>query len=80
MVHDGQLAEMGHYYSFVYDRATKSWFRFNDHTATRVESELEVFDESLGGKGNHKCAYSLVYVNQKIATALEKMPFSRYPD
>jgi hypothetical protein len=37
-----------------------------------------VFDESIGGKGNKKCAYSLVYVNQKIASMLEKMPLSHY--
>lgn len=39
-----------------------------------------MFEESLGGKGNGKCAYSLVYVNQKIASMLEKTPLANYPD
>ncbi|TNV86827.1 hypothetical protein FGO68_gene17503 [Halteria grandinella] len=78
IVHDGQYAESGHYYSFIYDRASQGWYRFNDHNASKVESEIDVFEESLGGKGNNKCAYSLVYVNQKIANMLEKMPFQKY--
>jgi len=30
LVHDG-LAESGHYYSFIFDRKTNVWWRFNDH-------------------------------------------------
>lgn len=80
MVHDGQYAESGHYFSFIYDRATKGWYRFNDHAVARVESEEEVFTESFGGKGNGKCAYSLVYVNQKIANMLDKTPLALFAE
>lgn len=34
VVHDGMQAESGHYYSFIYDRAGKSWWRFNDFQAS----------------------------------------------
>ena len=77
MVHDGQYAESGHYFSFIHDRACNSWWRFNDHTATQVEEQV-VFDESTGGKNNGKCAYSLIYVSQKVASILDKMPLQAY--
>ena len=48
MVHDGINAESGHYYSFVYDRVTQIWYRFNDHTVT-TEIEDKVFEEAFGG-------------------------------
>jgi len=31
LMHDG-FADSGHYYAFIYDRASKIWYRFNDHT------------------------------------------------
>ena len=31
VIHDG-FAQSGHYYCFIYDRASKNWWRFNDHT------------------------------------------------
>jgi ubiquitin carboxyl-terminal hydrolase 25 len=30
MNHEG-IADSGHYYSFIYDRKAKIWYKFNDH-------------------------------------------------
>ena len=71
MVHDG-LAESGHYYSFIFDRKTKCWWRFSDHSVS-METEDIVFKESVGGQStSHKTAYSLIYVNQYIADQIDK--------
>jgi len=32
-VHEGN-AESGHYYAFIFDRASEKWFRFNDFRVT----------------------------------------------
>eukprot|EP00351_Strombidinopsis_sp_SopsisLIS2011_P000477 CAMPEP_0116885198 /NCGR_PEP_ID=MMETSP0463-20121206/18464_1 /TAXON_ID=181622 /ORGANISM="Strombidinopsis sp, Strain SopsisLIS2011" /LENGTH=120 /DNA_ID=CAMNT_0004543211 /DNA_START=1506 /DNA_END=1868 /DNA_ORIENTATION=- len=73
LVHDGNAelghyrnAELGHYYAFVYDRNQSVWWRFNDHNVT-MASEEEVFTESIGGTDSPKTAYSLIYINDKIA-------------
>ena len=47
LIHEG-YAETGHYYAFIYDRAEKIWYRFNDHTVTK-EQEGVVFSEAFGG-------------------------------
>jgi len=69
LVHDG-WAESGHYYAFILDRANKTWIRFNDYQVS-FESEQQVFQESLGGHLNSS-AYSLIYVNQEVESALQK--------
>jgi len=46
-MHDG-YADSGHYYAYIYDRAGKVWYRFNDHTVVK-ESEEVVFSEAYGG-------------------------------
>ena len=76
IVHDGQDAVSGHYYSFIYDRASDLWWRFNDHTASQ-ETEEVVMQEALGGN-DQKCAYSLIYVKQDVADQLQKTPFTSY--
>ena len=76
-MHDGQYAESGHYYSFIYDRATHNWFRFNDHSVT-METETTVLEEAFGGPNTTKCAYSLIYINQRMATQLEQLPLQTY--
>lgn len=47
LIHDG-FANMGHYYSYIYDRAKKIWWKFNDHMVS-VESEEVVLSEAYGG-------------------------------
>jgi uncharacterized UBP type Zn finger protein len=46
MNHEGS-SEFGHYYSFIFDRKAKQWYKFNDHKVTKVE-EAEVLSESYG--------------------------------
>lgn len=69
MIHQG-YADSGHYYAFIYDRKSKTWWRFNDHTVTK-ESEEVVFSESYGG-GQPKTAYCLIYINEYVAQQLNK--------
>ena len=70
-MHDGP-AEFGHYYSFVYDRNEKVWWRFNDHSVT-METEEVVLKESIGGqKDSSKAAYMLIYINQFVVSKSKK--------
>jgi ubiquitin C-terminal hydrolase len=66
-MHEGS-SDYGHYYSFIYDRKAKKWFRFNDYRVSE-ESEEIVFTEAFGSLDSNKkqCAYSLIYVNDDIA-------------
>jgi len=58
LVHDGQ-AGSGHYWAFMFDRATRTWHKFNDITVTPVD-EATVFRESEGGSLNTS-GYCLIY-------------------
>lgn len=70
LVHDGS-AESGHYYSFVFDREKKQWFKFNDHLVSPVDEE-QVMKESEGGQLNsHKVAYMLIYINEFIVQSVQ---------
>ena len=66
-MHEGS-SDYGHYYSFIFDRKAKKWFRFNDYRVTEEVEEV-VFREAFGSADskNKQCAYSLIYVNQEIA-------------
>jgi ubiquitin carboxyl-terminal hydrolase 25/28 len=78
IVHDGVQAESGHYYCFIYDRADKIWWRFNDHVASKVD-ESTVFEEAYGGGLiSNKCAYSLIYISKEIAKELDGISFQAY--
>jgi ubiquitin C-terminal hydrolase len=46
LVHEG-TGEMGHYYSFIFDRSAHKWYRFNDYKVSE-ETEDRVFEESFG--------------------------------
>jgi ubiquitin carboxyl-terminal hydrolase 25/28 len=76
LVHDG-YADSGHYYAFIYDRCTKNWWRFNDHTVS-IESEEVVFEESYGGSMSNKTAYCMIYIDQSVASELEKHPLIHF--
>jgi hypothetical protein len=65
IIHDG-YADVGHYYSFIFDRAGNNWYRFNDHTVS-LETEQTVFQEAIGGPHTSKCAYALIYINEQTA-------------
>jgi ubiquitin carboxyl-terminal hydrolase 25/28 len=47
LVHDGN-AESGHYYTFIFDRVSEKWWRYNDFQVSE-ETEENVFAESFGG-------------------------------
>ena len=63
LIHDG-TAESGHYYSFIFDRKSQSWWRFSD-VNVGPEVETVVMNESFGGlNDSKKTAYCLIYINQ----------------
>jgi hypothetical protein len=71
LVHDGQ-AGSGHYWAFLWNPQTKSWYKYNDINVIPIDSAT-VWKESLGGDMNES-AYCLIYLNdspdpqQKIAS------------
>jgi hypothetical protein len=73
MIHDG-LAENGHYYSYVYDRVLKVWWKLDDHRVSQVEEET-VMKEAFGGEG-YKSACNLFYISEHVSKMIEnrKMP------
>jgi len=64
MIHDG-MAENGHYYSYIYDRLQKLWWRFDDHKVSVVEETI-VMEEALGNQKGYKSACNLFYINNHI--------------
>ena len=76
LVHEGD-SENGHYYAFIYDRKTFSWYRFNDYKVS-VETEDKVFEESFGNPLTKSSAYGLIYINQEISQNIEQTNFSEY--
>jgi ubiquitin carboxyl-terminal hydrolase 25/28 len=64
MIHDG-LAENGHYYTYLYDRNQKIWWKLDDHRIS-MESEDVVMKEALGGDG-YKSACNIFYMSKHIA-------------
>jgi len=69
MIHDG-VAENGHYYTYIFDRSSKTWWKLNDHNVS-MEFEEEVMKEAFGGEG-FKSACNLVYMSAKIADEIDK--------
>lgn len=69
MIHDG-VAENGHYYSYVYDRFQKVWWKLDDHRVSRAAVE-DVMREALGGDG-YKSACNLFYMSSHIADFIDK--------
>ena len=45
MIHDG-LAENGHYYSYVFDRSQKIWWKLDDHRVSKATEEQVKGDSS----------------------------------
>ena len=68
MIHDG-LAENGHYYTYVFDRSQKIWWKLNDHNVSK-ESEEVVMKEAFGGPG-YKSACNLFYVSSHIQEEID---------
>jgi ubiquitin carboxyl-terminal hydrolase 25 len=60
IIHDG-VANIGHYYTYLYDRAKVVWWKLNDHTVTPV-TEDEVMKDALGSNG-YRSACNLFYIN-----------------
>jgi hypothetical protein len=79
LVHDGD-AESGHYYTFIFDRASNKWWRLNDFQASE-ETEETVMLESFGGqshKGSKKTAYSLFYINDHMVKNSYQSPMFKW--
>ena len=68
MIHDG-VAENGHYYTYIYDRVKKMWWKLNDHRVS-METEEVVFSDALGGEG-YKSACNMVYMSKHIADQID---------
>jgi ubiquitin carboxyl-terminal hydrolase 25/28 len=66
LIHEGS-AEMGHYYSYVFDIETNSWKKYNDINISD-ESPEQVFKEAKGH--NVTSAYYLVYVLKDVLSTL----------
>ena len=74
LIHDG-IAEQGHYYSYVYDRFLKHWWKFDDHRVSKV-SEAQVEREARGGF-NEKSACNLFYISETIADSMNQSLFCK---
>lgn len=70
MIHDG-VAEQGHYFTYVYDRVKKQWWKLNDHDAS-MELEEEVFKTAFGDNGTQRSACNIVYMSKHIADQIDK--------
>lgn len=70
LIHDG-LAENGHYYSYVFDRAQKMWWGINDHKVYPASWPM-VAEDCFGGLSGYKNVCNLVYISPKLANEIEK--------
>lgn len=61
-------SSIGHYWAYIYDRAKKSWLKFNDNSVTEASWE-ELQKESVGGHRNAS-AYSLIYLDASKANMI----------
>ncbi|KAJ3119387.1 ubiquitin-specific protease ubp2 [Nowakowskiella sp. JEL0407] len=64
-IHEGQ-ADFGHYWSFMYDRQTKRWLKYNDSIVTEVPESV-VFEDTTGSSAN---AYCLMYCDDSEYTEI----------
>ena len=69
MIHDG-LAENGHYYTYVFDRALKVWWKLNDHNVSQEREEI-VLQEAFGGDG-YKSACNIIYICPHIIEEMDQ--------
>jgi len=69
IIHDG-LAENGHYYSYVYDRVKKVWWKMNDHKVSQ-ETEETVLKEAYGGEG-YKSACYLIFISKAMGDRIDQ--------
>ena len=65
MVHNG-VAEQGHYFTYVYDRVKKCWWKLNDHNVS-MELEEDVFKTAFGENNLHSSACNMIYISNHIA-------------
>jgi len=64
MIHDG-MADNGHYYTYLYNRVERIWYKLEDHKASIVDEAI-VMEEALGNSKMYKSACNLFYVNSFI--------------
>jgi len=69
MIHDG-LAENGHYYTYVYDRVLRQWWKLDDHRVS-ISDEETVMKEALGGDG-YKSACNLFYMSKHVSDIIDR--------
>jgi ubiquitin carboxyl-terminal hydrolase 25/28 len=65
-IHNGN-ANTGHYYSFIFDRNQKKWWKYSDLKVEPVEEE-DVMTLAMGSEKSWESAYWLTYINPSIAT------------
>ena len=68
-MHEGE-ASYGHYWLYMWDRATDRWFKYNDSVVSQVPSSV-VFQDTSGKNGN---VYALAYVRDGVETSLAVRP------
>jgi len=66
LVHSG-VADAGHYYSFIKDRSSKVWYRFDDRNVEVFNPE-NLKEECFGGEGNLSWGYG-VHIFEKTKNA-----------
>lgn len=76
MVHEGE-AISGHYWSYIYNRQTSLWLKFNDVCVGQSTWE-EVVRESEGGYGTAS-AYCLIYVRSPVEPSTPPPQHSQSP-
>ena len=59
VVHQGQ-SEGGHYYAFIKDNLSQTWYKFNDTKVTKFDIN-DLANETYGDKDGNKSAYLLFY-------------------
>lgn len=73
IVHKGQSAMAGHYYSYVRPSQKGGWFIFND-MYVRPISGAEAVEGSFGGSDDNGSAYMLLYIRSAAAKHILKSP------
>lgn len=68
--HDG-MANNGHFYTYMYDRIQKIWFKLDDHKSEIVD-EADVMKEAQGDSQGYKSAFLLFYVSKQIVQHIQK--------
>ena len=68
LMHDGNLADSGHYWAALRSAEKDCWFKYNDQSVTTLSpEEVDVYRGSTLDQTFHCSAYCLVYIRNDIA-------------